>query len=316
MSAQRAHDPGPDVSAIVVTHNNEALVERCLESIEDAARVNSCEVVVVDSGSTDRTSAIVRNHPSRPRLVELGENVGFAAATNVGIRHSSARLLALVNSDAFPDPGSIDALVTAIDELPAAGIVGARLRYPDGRAQPSSGQFPSLLGGLWVALFLHRAPLLARLGIGIRAHPALYRGRRRVDWVTAAFCIARRDCGELPERGFMYGEDVEWAFACRAAGLEVWCDSEATAEHIGRASVEQSQRRGFAQLQRVQFELAWHARAGRLRALAARGVLATHALLRIVVLAAKAPLSSDPTRGICEHIVLLRAALARTSTPE
>jgi N-acetylglucosaminyl-diphospho-decaprenol L-rhamnosyltransferase len=290
----------------VVTHNNEGLIERCLRSVQRGAVVNSCELVVVDSGSSDGTSAIVRNYPGQPRLIELGENLGFAAATNIGIRESSGRLIALVNSDAFPDPGSIDALVAAIDELPAAGIVGAGLRYPDGKFQPSTGQFPSLLGGLWVALFLHRAPLLARLGIGIRAHPVLYRNRRQVDWVTAAFCVARRDAGELPERTFMYGEDVEWAFACKRAGLEVWCDPSATAVHIGRASVEETQGRGFAQRQRARFELAWYGSPH--RQLAARGVLATHAVVRIVLFAALALLRKRQNRAPGEYITLLRAA--------
>ena len=68
-----------------------------------------------------------------PSAVE--ENAGFATANNVGIDASRGRLIVLVNSDAFPDPGSIDRLIAALDELPAAGIVGGRLRYPTGEQQ-------------------------------------------------------------------------------------------------------------------------------------------------------------------------------------
>ncbi len=161
-------------------------------------------------------------------MLALERNVGFAAATNAGIAASRGRLLALVNSDAFPDEGSIDRLADAIDALPRAAIVGGRLRYPDGAPQPSTGRFPSLLGGLWTALLLHRMPLLGRLDVGVNAHPAHYRVRRRVDWVTAAFCIARRESGPLPERSFMYGEDVEWARESASAGREVWFDPGAS----------------------------------------------------------------------------------------
>jgi GT2 family glycosyltransferase len=236
--------------------------------------------------------------------------LGFAAANNAGIRASKGRVLVLVNSDAFPDTGSIDRLVAALEELPDAGIVGGLLRYPDGRFQASMGKFPSLLGDLWVALFLHRAPLLGRLEVGVSSHRSSYRVRRRVDWVTAAFCIARREAGLIPESRFMYGEDVGWAAECRARGLEVWLEPSATAVHIGRASVDRSQAPGFAQRRRVDFELRWFEPRGRLAAFAARAVLATHALMRMLVYALPALTRPRHRRHFLEYGALLHSALS------
>jgi GT2 family glycosyltransferase len=148
----------PDVSVIVVTHNNESLIVGCLRAIRTGIARNTYEVIVVDNDSIDGTLAAIPDDLKPRRIIALEENIGFARANNVGIEACRGRLVALVNSDALPDPGSIDRLVEAIDELPRAGIVGARLRYPTGRPQPSVGRFPSLMGGLWVALFLHRMP--------------------------------------------------------------------------------------------------------------------------------------------------------------
>jgi GT2 family glycosyltransferase len=311
MSPPDADVTEPDASVIVVTHNNESLIADCLTSIEEAVQLHPYETIVVDNGSTDATLAAIPSDAGNRRVIPLGRNAGFAAANNAGIQASRGRLIVLVNSDAFPDPGSIDRLIEAIDELPRAGIVGGRLRYPSGKQQPSVGRFPSLLGGLWVALFLHRLPLTGRTGIGISAHPALYRSRRRVDWVTAAFCIARRESGPLPSEAFMYGEDVAWALACRHAGLGVWFDPAATAIHIGRASVDQSRDLGFAQRQRAQFELEWFARRGRLVQLAARAVLVVHALTRLAVYGGLGALRGKRDRRVIENAGLLRAALSR-----
>jgi N-acetylglucosaminyl-diphospho-decaprenol L-rhamnosyltransferase len=301
----------PEASVIVVTHNNESLIVDCLRAIEVGIARHSYEVIVVDNNSSDRTIAAIPDDLKPWRPVALKRNVGFARATNTGIEASRGRLMVLVNSDAFPDPGSIDRLIDAIDELPRAGIVGARLRYPTGQPQPSVGRLPSLMGGLWVALFLHRMPLTARLDIGISVHPSLYRSRRRVDWVTGAFCVARREAGFLPAGAFMYGEDIEWALACRHEGLEVWLEPAATAVHIGRASVDQSQEQGFAQEQRVRFELAWFARSGRLAQLGARGVLVIHALSRLILYGGLAALPGRRARRLGEYRTLLRAALSR-----
>jgi len=315
MSPQDDEEMRPQASVIVVTHNNETLIGDCLRSIEAAARVNSHETIVVDNGSTDGTLAAIATEGAQMRVIPLDRNLGFAAANNIGIESSRGRLIVLVNSDAFPDPGSIDLLIDAIDGLPQAGIVGGRLRYPSGELQPSLGRFPSLFGGLWVALFLHRLPLTARLGIGISTHPSLYRTRRRIDWVTAAFCIARREAGPIPAEAFMYGEDVAWALACRGSGLEVWFEPAGTAVHVGRASVDQSQDPGFAQRRRAQFELEWFAGRGPLVQLAARGVLAVHALMRLAIYGGLRTFSRRHDRRIGENTALLRAALSRHRAP-
>jgi GT2 family glycosyltransferase len=310
MSAQDANPTRPAASVIVVIHNNASLIEDCLRSIKAGVLVNTYETIVVDNASTDGTLAAIPDDLRPDSIIALKENAGYAAANNVGIDASRGRLIVLLNSDAFPDPGSIDELIEAIDELPRAGIVGGRLRYPTGKPQPSVGTFPSLSSGLWVAMFLHRMPLSARLNIGVSAHPALYRSRRAVDWVTGAFCVARREAGHLPTGTFMYGEDVAWALVCREAGLEVWFDPSATAVHIGRASVDQSQDPGFAQRQRVQFELAWFARRGFLVQLAARGVLVVHALLRLALYGALSVARGRADRRLSEYASLLRAALS------
>lgn len=305
-----AHD-ATLVSVVVVTHNNDRLIDDCLRAIDQSLRTRRAEVIVVDNASTDGTPDIVAAAQPPVQLISMTNNVGFADAVNVAFAHARGRYVALVNSDAFPDRGCIDELVALLAQNPHVGIVGAKLRYPSGALQPSAGTFPSLLGGLWVALFLHRVPGLSRAGIGYFADERLYRRERRVDWVCAAVCAARADAGPLPASSFMYGEDVEWALACRRSGLQVWLQPRATAVHIGRASVDRSQDVSFAQRQRARFELAWFARRGPLAQLGARGVLALHALLRLLAFAPPSLLRRRRDRRVSEYAALLRAALSR-----
>jgi GT2 family glycosyltransferase len=299
----------PRVSVVVVTHNNSLLIGDCLRAIFASLPHDGGEVIVVDNASADDTLAAIDRTGLPVEVVALERNEGFAAGVNRGLDGARGACVALVNSDAFPDPGCIERLVDLLERDPGAGIVGAKLRYPSGVLQPSAGTFPSLRVGLWVALFLHRAPGLSRLGIGYFADPSLYRAARRVDWVSGAVCAARGDLGHLPETTFMYGEDVEWAAACRAAGKEVWLEPSATAVHVGRASVDASQDQGFAQRQRVAFELAWFAPRGEAALLAARAVLVLHAVTRLVVHG-----SVDVARGrgsarLREYRALARAAI-------
>jgi hypothetical protein len=80
--------------------------------------------------------------------------------------------------------------------------------------------------------------------------------------------------------------------------------------HIGRASVDQSQSPGFAQVQRARFELAWFARKGRPAQWAARGVLVLHALVRLIIYGALSALRGRWDRRMFEYTALLQAALS------
>ena len=51
----------PDISIIVAARNQEKYVERCLRSLTSQNLEDiSCQVVLVNDGSTDRTEEIVR----------------------------------------------------------------------------------------------------------------------------------------------------------------------------------------------------------------------------------------------------------------
>jgi len=300
------------VSVIVVTFNDASLIKRCLCAVKHSVNEYVAEILVIDNSSIDSTVQCASDSAPEADITRLDHNIGFAAANNIGFQKARGRYIVLVNSDAFPDPGSIDCLVRRADSDASIGLVGGRLRYPSGRQQPSAGRFPSLLGNLAVALFLHRLPLISRLQFSVYANPTHYSQARRVDWVSGAFCLARRQVGSLPAAGFMYGEDVEWAWQAREAGFRTCIEPSATAVHLlagGSTSVSSARLR---QARRAEFDLRWFSRRGPFATVCARAVMSIHALLRIVLYTAALPVRRRWARGnVAEFRGLLRVALGR-----
>lgn len=307
-----ASDQRPDVTTIVVTHQNVEIVRRCLSALKTAASRHSQEIVVVDNASTDGTPQVAAAAAPQAEMVLLPHNVGFARANNIARSRARGRFLALINSDCFPDPGSLDLLLDAIQRRPSAGLVGGSLRYEHGRHQPSAGQLPTLMSELWLALALHRLPLSRALGIGLLFSPALYDRSRRVGWVSGAFCVARHDIGPLPDSAFMYGEDVEWAAQASRNGFESWLEPRARAIHLASTSVKRVHRVGFAEAKRVEAALRWFATSGNRQLAAERGILCLHAILRLVGAGLSLPLRGKSALATMQRfwIMLREAALA------
>lgn len=202
------------LSIVIVSYNARADLERCLASLAAAPPRVAHEILVVDNHSSDGSADVARRHAG-VRVIDNGANVGFAAASNVGIRASAGDLLLLLNSDTIAPAGAIDRLVTEIEAHPDVAVVGPRLVDAEGQPELSFGRMMSPLNE-W------RQKRLAR---DRRAVDRMARERRYPDWVSGACLLVRRADAEavglLDERFFMYTEDVDFCASIRARGRRV-----------------------------------------------------------------------------------------------
>lgn len=99
----------PQVSVIVVTHNNEKIIHPCIHSILKNNYPNY-ELIIVDNGSTDRTLQIIKelidkfNAHDKTKIIANNKNLGISKASNIGAHFSSGKYLAFLDSDAIVDP--------------------------------------------------------------------------------------------------------------------------------------------------------------------------------------------------------------------
>lgn len=230
------------LTIVIVSYNTRPDLEACLASLAAAPPAIAHTVVVVDNASPDDSVQAVRAAWPAVAVLPQPANIGFAAASNVGIRATTGDLLLLLNSDTVVPPGAIDALVARLAATPSAAAAGPRLEDAAGRTELSFGPMISPAGELLQKI---RMALLAR---GFRPVVAwLDRATRRerfVDWVSGACLLVwRRDAeavGLLDERYFLYTEDVDFCAALRARGRLVLFTPAATVRHLrgrSRASV-------------------------------------------------------------------------------
>ena len=227
-----------DVSVIIASHNTCAYLERALLTIADGH-----QVIVVDSGSTDGSQALVRGRFPSVRLVELERNPGYGGALNEGIALASGEYLILMNGDAWPEANALERLVEFAKRESRAGIVGPRLLNVDGTLQPSVRGFPTLWRLATEYLFLRWLAPRSRLLNAFYGSGFDHRSRREAEFLVGAVLLVRRavvdEIGGFDTDFFMFNEEVDFCYRARSAGWSVifWPGSEFV--HAGGASTSQ-----------------------------------------------------------------------------
>jgi hypothetical protein len=219
------------VDVAIVTWNTRDLTLDALATLVDVAPPGT-RILVRDNGSTDGTADAIRARFPEAEYPHLdldpgSDNLGFAAGVNTILRRSTAPWVLLLNSDAWPEPGAIETLISFASARPAAAAAAPRLLRPDGELERSAWMFPSV-----------------RVTVGAALRRSRYSWdhdeARAVDWAVGAALLIRRraldQIGPLDESLFMYAEDLEWCWRVRDTQWQVWFCPDAVVRHVGNAS--------------------------------------------------------------------------------
>jgi glycosyltransferase involved in cell wall biosynthesis len=123
--------PGPLVSCIVIFWNAARFLEEAIESIR-AQKYDAWELVLVDDGSNDGSTAIakswVERDPARIRYCEHPghANRGMSASRNLGLREARGTYVAFLDADDVWLPEKLAAQVALLEAHPEAAMVYGR----------------------------------------------------------------------------------------------------------------------------------------------------------------------------------------------
>jgi len=114
----------------IFAHNEEANIGPLLQIMLDQQleTVEIREIIVVSSGSTDRTDGIVRDfykHDPRIQLLVEPERQGKASAINLFLQHQTERVLVVCSADLLPQPDTVEKLVAPFAD-PEVGMTSCR----------------------------------------------------------------------------------------------------------------------------------------------------------------------------------------------
>lgn len=205
----------PLTSVIIPTHDRPDLFPRAVESARRAGA--EIEVVVVDDGSTDQTSAICASLRDIV-YVRLDERRGVGHARAAGIAASSGAYISFLDDDDARLPGSIDRQLAILETVPDAALVYGQIyratqsfaiddRRLFPRSCPSGDVFWALIRGNFIpscTAVVRRSAIEAVGGLRHETTPA-------DDWHLWLRIAERYPIAVLPEPVSIYREPTLWS---------------------------------------------------------------------------------------------------------
>jgi len=202
-----------DLSIVILNYKTKGLVKQCIRNVMVSTANLDYEIIVVDNNSEDGIEEMLSENFPEIKFIQTGNNLGFAAGNNAGIKHTKGRYVMTLNPDVTVLNGSIKKMHEFMEANSNVGIVGPKLINPDGSFQISCRTFQTPKYILYRRTPLGMLPFAKRQ---LDKHLMLdfdHLSNKEVDWFLGACMLIRKEVlekvGLFDERFFMYLEDMD-----------------------------------------------------------------------------------------------------------
>ncbi len=112
----------PAVSVIIPTYNRAHIIPQTIDSVL-AQTFRDFEIIVIDDGSTDDTSALLQHRYGEKITYGRIKNSGLPAARNTGIKAARGHYIAFIDDDDVWLPDKLELQTTLMQNNPSLGLV-------------------------------------------------------------------------------------------------------------------------------------------------------------------------------------------------
>ncbi len=212
----------PYISIIIPVKNGISTIESCLKGIEKQSLYKQCEVLIIDSGSTDGTLEVLQNY--KVKLFKIPpQEFNHGATRNYGISLAEGELVVMTVQDATPSNTLwLENMARHFIDPEVAGVCGQQVvpHHPD--KNPHRWFRPQSEGGYRKVQYPNQEDFL-------NLTPENKKQACSWDDVTAMY--RKTALLEIPFQPVMFGEDMIWARDALLKGFSLIYDSTARVEH-------------------------------------------------------------------------------------
>jgi GT2 family glycosyltransferase len=208
------------VSAVVAVYQPEpGTLNHCLENL-----LPQVDEIIVTAEANSKVPPEALKHEKIKYVRKNVPGIGYGRNANYGVRHSTHKLLLLLNDDVFLDPQAVQRMREAF--RPDTGLVANLLRYPEGTIYHAGKS---------------RSPGVRAWGhIDYRQKDCTTKEPTEMENVCMACCMVRREAfyqiNGFDEDFFIYSEDDDFCLRLRRAGWKIIFTPHSSGIHMEHQS--------------------------------------------------------------------------------
>jgi GT2 family glycosyltransferase len=217
---------------VILNWNGLPYIRKFLGTTVTCSSSPSSVVYVADNGSTDGSVPWVKANFPDVRLIELGENHGFAGGYNLALQQIDSEYFILINSDIEVTSGWADSLTEFMDTHPEAAACQPKILSWQNRQffeyAGAAGGFIDKLGYPFCR---------GRIFNKTEADEGQYDNITEVFWTSGACMIIRsaawKKCGGFDAAFFAHMEEIDLCWRLLLSGFKLFYIPQSVVYHVG-----------------------------------------------------------------------------------
>lgn len=217
----------------IVNYNSRGLLKNCLSSImAEPLQSVKLQIILINNDKEPLAGfGAGQDFGTEQEILEVGENLGFAKAHNLGFQKAKGEVIFFLNPDTEITPHSIEILANIFKPDSDIGIAGPLLVGKSGGVEEEHcGARKTLSSIVWSKLASKKCSKETEIF--------------ETDWVSGGAMLVKRELfselGGFDEKFFMYYEDVDFCLRARKRNIKVVVDPRARVFHESGKSHQNS----------------------------------------------------------------------------
>jgi len=243
------------IAIVILNWNGEKLLEKFIPSIVKYSNLSNVEIVIADNNSTDDSVAFIEKNFPQITIVKNAKNGGYAKGYNDALKHVSADIYALVNSDIEVTSGWLNTIISTFKNEPETAIIQPKiLDYKD----KSKFEYAGAAGG-FIDKFGYPY-CRGRIFNNLETDKLQYNDSTEIFWASGACFFIRasifNQLNGFDENYFAHQEEIDLCWRTKNLQKNIKYVGTSTVFHIGGATLkEASPRKTFLNFRNSLFTL-------------------------------------------------------------
>ncbi|MEM9992135.1 MAG: riboflavin kinase, partial [Bacteroidota bacterium] len=219
------------VAVVILNYNGRDFLGHFLPSVQ-ASNYENLQIYVADNGSTDSSLPYVQSVFPDVRIIDLGENHGFANGYNLALQQIESDYYILLNSDVEVTPDWINPIVEIMDrDATIAACQPKILSYQRKEMFEHAGAAGGWLDQ-WAYPFCR-----GRIFTTVEVDKGQYNQTQEIFWASgAALCIRAKlfhAIGGFDKDFFAHMEEIDLCWRLKNAGYKIMIRPQSIVYHVG-----------------------------------------------------------------------------------